>query len=184
MTLLVNLAAGPCAGKSTMAAEIFAELKKSGHSAELVHEWIKGWAWEGRKPDGYADDIYIFAKQLKSESRLYGKVDFIVTDSPLELGVVYEALYSGGRHTIHDLLLNVRSCQRNDGIVKCLNLFVERPETYQTEGRFETHEQALKVDRMILNLFGGKRINSTKQAIDAIMTAWLAQHEIKDHETK
>ena len=40
-TLVINLIGGPCSGKSTIAAELFARLKKMGVHCELVSEYIK-----------------------------------------------------------------------------------------------------------------------------------------------
>ena len=40
-TLVINLIGGPCSGKSTIAAELFARLKKMGIKTELVSEYIK-----------------------------------------------------------------------------------------------------------------------------------------------
>ena len=40
-TLVINLIGGPCSGKSTIAAELFARLKKMGIHCELVSEYIK-----------------------------------------------------------------------------------------------------------------------------------------------
>ena len=39
-TLVINLIAGPCSGKSTISAELFARLKKMGVKCELVTEYI------------------------------------------------------------------------------------------------------------------------------------------------
>ena len=40
-TIVINLIGGPCSGKSTVAAELFARLKKMGIKTELVSEYIK-----------------------------------------------------------------------------------------------------------------------------------------------
>ena len=54
----INLHSGPGSGKSTIAARIFYEFKVKGYSIELVHEYIKKWAYEDRKPKSY-DQTYI-----------------------------------------------------------------------------------------------------------------------------
>ena len=47
MTLVVNFFAGPGAGKSSMAAGLFAELKFRGVNCELATEYAKDKVWEG-----------------------------------------------------------------------------------------------------------------------------------------
>ena len=47
--LVVNLIGGPCSGKSTIAAELFARLKKMGIRCELVTEYIKERIYEENK---------------------------------------------------------------------------------------------------------------------------------------
>jgi len=49
MTRVINLLGGPGVGKSTAAAKLFAKYKDEGKSVELVREYVKDWAWEGRK---------------------------------------------------------------------------------------------------------------------------------------
>src|SRR4051812_8750331 len=98
-TFVVNLFGGPGVGKSTLAAEIFVTLKKRGIEVELIQEYVKAWAWDG-KPVGTFDQLYILAKQLKLETRLYGKVDVVVTDSPLLFSPIYERFYGGGIHEL------------------------------------------------------------------------------------
>lgn len=44
--LIVNLFGAPGAGKSTLAAYVFAKLKMAGVNAELVTEFAKDKTWE------------------------------------------------------------------------------------------------------------------------------------------
>lgn len=87
--LIVNLYAGPGAGKSTLAAAIFAQLKDQGVVAELVTEFAKDLVWENNlRP--LACQPYIFGEQLWRIERLKGAgVEVVVTDSPIRLAAVY-----------------------------------------------------------------------------------------------
>jgi hypothetical protein len=85
---VINIFGGPGVGKSTVAAELFAEMKKKGYNVELVTEYAKDMVWEGRD-NILADQLYILAKQNRRLSRLDGKVDYAITDSPLLFGIIY-----------------------------------------------------------------------------------------------
>ena len=55
----VNLFSGPCSGKSTGAAWIFAKLKMAGVNVELVTEFAKDKVWE-RNEKALANQAYVF----------------------------------------------------------------------------------------------------------------------------
>lgn len=152
-TLLVNLWAGPGAGKSTLAAETFAALKRAQVPCELVTEFVKTWAWEG-KAIGAFDDVVIIANQLARESVLYGKVRVIITDSPIGLGAVYEQIYHPTRQTVALLAAGLRARQLAEGI-EILDLYVVRAKPYVQAGRYESEEKARQVDQIALRYVQG-----------------------------
>lgn len=87
--IVINLWGGPGAGKSTLAAGIFYQLKISGANVELITEYAKDMCYEERG-NVLSDQNYIFAKQNRRLLRLLGKnIDFAVTDSPLPTGLLY-----------------------------------------------------------------------------------------------
>ena len=139
---------GPGSGKSTTAAEMFAELKKRGVSCELITEYVKQWAWRGTPITDW-DDIYITAKQLRRESACYGKVDYIITDSPLWLGAIYEQIYRPGSQVMSGIADELRARQEAAGlrIVEC---FVKRNKPFVQEGRYEDEQAARRVDALCL----------------------------------
>jgi hypothetical protein len=149
-TTLINLWGGPGSGKSTTAAAVFAAMKMRGISCELVREYVKTWAWRGEKI-GEFDDVYITAKQLRDESALYGKVEYIVTDSPLSLGQLYERLYKPSADTMAHLCgsLRVRQAAAGIRVVDCL---VNRTKAYVAAGRWEDETAARRIDDFAIEL--------------------------------
>lgn len=145
-TVVVNLFGGPGVGKSTLGAELFVRFKQCGVSCEMIQEYVKGWAWEGRKV-GPLDQVYILAKQLKMESRLYGKVDLIITDSPLLMSPIYERFYqnTGASEPMAMTILKTAV----DFGVEHVNFFLGRHFAYTQDGRYEDEAMAKKVDTWI-----------------------------------
>lgn len=148
-TLIVNLYGGPGTGKSTTAALIFAKLKQLGHNAELVREYVKEWAWENRHP-GPFDQFYFFGKQSRKESLLYGKVDFIVTDSPVSLAAFYAQKFScpttaNGIATVVDAFYTAGKAAGH----RYMDVFLERTKAYNPKGRFQTEGEAVAMDNQM-----------------------------------
>lgn len=150
MTKVINLLGGSGLGKSTTAALIFGKMKNQGHSVELVREFVKEWAWAGKKVGPFGQPI-IYGQQLERESLLYGKVDYVVTDSPLVLCAVYQQFYAGHDalkyQVFHDL-----KCAEDMG-VQHYNFVLKRNKPFDPRGRYETEELALKVDKAVIGFF-------------------------------
>lgn len=86
---VLNLFGGPGCGKSTTAAGLFFEMKKMGLNVELVQEYAKDMVYEQRH-NVLSDQIYVFAKQQRRVSRLQNSgIEWVITDSPIPLGLVY-----------------------------------------------------------------------------------------------
>ncbi len=165
--IVVNLFAGPGAGKSTTAAGIFFQLKLEGIECELVREYAKDVVWEGRH-NLLTDEgqLYLFAKQLKRMADVKDKVDVIVTDSPLLLSRVYGANLS---KSFYDLVGEEFDKFEN------LNFFIERDKPYNSNGRMQTEFQAKQIDIAIRHLIAPYASSSwnilgNAQAPDRIIT--------------
>jgi nicotinamide riboside kinase len=89
MTKIINIFGGPCAGKSTVAADLFSVMKRRHLSTELVTEYAKSLVYQGREKILQEEQLYIFAKQLLQQKSIYGQADFVVTDSPILLSAIY-----------------------------------------------------------------------------------------------
>ncbi len=162
MTTIINLWGGPGSGKSTTAAEIFAHLKKKGVNCELVQEYIKGWVWEDRKRL-VGDQLYILAKQVRKEQILLGKVDFIITDSPVWFSSFYAWSSSGYNRSEESLLAPVikdyqMSLKREGHNI--YDLFISRDnKPFNPAGRYETESQAKEIDSWQVVFAGINEIN-------------------------
>jgi nicotinamide riboside kinase len=178
MTTVINLLGGSGIGKTTTAAHLFAEMKYSGLHCELVREYVKQWAWEGKKI-GPFDQMYILGKQSKYESMLYGKVDYIVTDSPLLLCPIYERFYSN-KDCVGPAAINFLEDAKTKG-VKHLNFLLKRNKHFDTRGRFEDLETAQKVDAAVKNYLVEKEIpfvelnNDDRARVDEILANVFTQ---------
>ena len=133
-TIVVSLYGGPGAGKSTLAAYVFAKLKMLGVNCELVTEFAKDKVWE-KNNEALSNQIYIFAKQYYRISRCAGKVDVIVTDSPLFLSPFYNR-DPDIDEPLKRLVYAISSKYRN------LNYFVRRVKKYNPVGRLQTEKES------------------------------------------
>ena len=139
-TVVCNLFAGPGAGKSTIAAGVFYELKKQNMNVEYVSEFAKDLTWEERR-ESLKDQLYIFGKQYHRIHRLLGKVDAIVTDSPILFSILYQPepffpSYFSLVKEVHDS-------------VPSLNVLIKRVKPYLPAGRSQTEDEAKLLDDKI-----------------------------------
>lgn len=147
-TLVINLIGGPGSGKSTCASGIFYQLKKLGINCELALEFAKDKVWE-ESIKILDDQLYVFGKQYHKLFRLNGKVDVIITDSPLIISILYnktpseyfDKLVVEQYHTFNNLLF-----------------FINRAENYQTEGRLQTKEESEGLDSIIKEILQDNNI--------------------------
>lgn len=146
MTTIYNLYGGPGTGKSTSAAYLYYRLKAAGKNAELVREYVKDWAWEGRKISTY-DQLYFTGKQIRRESLLYGKTEVIVTDSPVMMGILYSQKFSpcSVAEGVKASTLAFYRQAAEDGH-QHRHVFLKRTKPYNPSGRYQTEDQARELD--------------------------------------
>lgn len=150
---VINLYAGPGTGKSTTMAALFAEMKYRGINCEMIPEYAKDLTWEGRAGKVFAAQDYIFAKQHFRLYRVASEVDFIVTDSPLLLSLVYgESFNLPAFHTL------VREAY---GEYDNLNIYLKRSskKPYNPSGRNQDEEEAKILDTKIFNMLLEEKVD-------------------------
>lgn len=158
-TTIINLYGGPGAGKSTSAAYYYYILKKQAANVELVREYVKDWAWEGRKISTN-DQIYFLGKQVRRESMLYGKVDWIVTDSPVMMNLFYAQLYCpfSLAEGIRAATISFYRQAAEDGH-KHIHVLLDRNKPYVSEGRYQTEAEAKELDGGVKRLLDDLKIS-------------------------
>ena len=132
MTKIINLYGSPGSGKSTIAAGLFYHMKMAGLNVELIQEYVKSKLFE-ETPYPFKDQLYVFAKQNKKQRELNGKVDFIITDSPLLMSLVYNQTEVP---LFNNLVLEYYNQYDN------MNFLLKRNHAYHTEGRFQTEHES------------------------------------------
>lgn len=134
MTTIINLFGAPGSGKSTIAAGLFHAMKTEHYNVELVTEYAKDMVWEERH-NVFSDQIYMLGKQNRRLLRLDGKVDYIITDSPILLGICY-MVDTAYNNSLERLIVDVFNSYNN------VNIFLNRTHSYQELGRNQNEQEA------------------------------------------
>lgn len=145
-TIVINLFGGPSCGKTTTAAGLFHQMKIMGYDVEYVQEWVREPIYRGWM-DLLDQQEYILAQQNHRLHTLRGKVQYIITDSPLLLSAVYvDPNWPAAKSFItfaHDLYATYNNAQ----------IFLHRPEKFTEDaGRLHNEEQSVALDYKILTV--------------------------------
>lgn len=158
MTKIVKFFGAPGSGKSTTAAHLFVLLKQQGYNVELIREYIKDWVWEGRKMFSM-DQIYILGKQIRKEQICLGKVDFLISDSPIELCCFYEQQNDKPPYVTYDVVK--KYCLNNiENGHKHFDFFLNRVKNYNPSGRFQNEEQSNQLAEKLKEFLNDKVPNT------------------------
>jgi len=150
MKKIINLYGGPGVGKSSTAADLYSISKKNDINTELVREYVKNWVWEGRdiRP---GDQVYIAAKQSKLERVCFGRVNLIITDSPMLLTHYYEDKYDDTFPVCEGIIKKHAELAERYGYIS-EHIFLNRVKKYNPLGRYQNEEEAKEIDRELKNL--------------------------------
>lgn len=149
MTKVLNFWAGPGSGKSTIASDLFASMKWEGYNVELINEVAKELTWEGHH-NLLEDQLYVSAMQNRKLQRLVGKVDYIITDSPLLMCVAYIPKHY--KPSFQDMMCDMWEQYDN------VNFFIERKKKYNPIGRNQSEDEARELDQQIKTLMSDLEI--------------------------
>ena len=173
-TLVINLIAGPCSGKSTIAAELFARLKKMGIHCELVTEYIKERIYEENKTMP-VNQIAIFGMEHYAISNKIGKVDVIVHDGSF----INNIIYKNEDNKEFDALI-VSEYNKFDN----LDFFIKRGNIeFEDYGRIHNLKQSKELDKIIKETYNKYGMIFTeveaRDAVDKIVPIVLKRLENK-----
>lgn len=148
VTRILNFFSGPGAGKSTTKAGTFFLMKSQGVRAVQIEEYAteksveEDWAT-------LADQSKVTSEQEKRQRRYLGKVDWVLTDSPLVLGV----LYAQGEHAtkaFHQEVWDLFDSYQN------VNIWLDRVKPYQQYARHHDEDEARELDVRLQKLVFGR----------------------------
>jgi hypothetical protein len=170
-THIINLFGAPCAGKSTVAAGVFHAMKMRRCAVELVTEFAKDVVWDGHF-QLLDDQIFVFAEQHRRLNRLAGKVDYVITDSPLLLSAFYAP--EGYPESFLPLVLDFFN--RYDNSL----YYLERTAPYSPDGRLQMEKEADAISPRMLDFLRTHNVpythlRSDHTAVDAILADVLRE---------
>lgn len=173
---VINVIAGPGAGKSTLASGLYHRAKCRGWNVELVTEVAKDLVWEGRDI-ALANQAYVFGRQVQRLERLKGRVDLVITDSPILLS----AIYAPENYPEEWESVVVKLWKGYNNVVA----FLERGPWFDDRGRVHNLEASLEVDRKIAVLLAKHDITYTQvdhgyHNLDDVLDAVLSQQPLSE----
>lgn len=144
-TIFINLVGGPGCGKTTTAAALFSELKRTPSlSVEFIREPIQHHIYENSTLI-MSNQIPLFGEDMLQIYSLDGKVDIVVRDTSLLNNIVYDR---EDNTLFHSLVIQEYKKLRN------IDFFLERGDIeFQEYGRIHTYEQSLELDQRIQDVY-------------------------------
>ena len=170
MSKLINLFGGPGIGKSGIAAGITYKMKKKHINVNQPYEFPKRLAWDNNIP-AISDQLYVFANQHRGIAECYGKVDYIVIDSPILFSTIYHRYYTKGYpaemygKVFHDMVIDLH--RRYSSI----NILLERTDgSHNEKERYQNLEESIGIDTLCKNVLEevGSKYHTVKVNEDSV----------------
>ena len=152
MSKIVNLFGGPGVGKSSIAAGITYKLKKNHINCDQPYEFPKLSAWD-ENHSAIQDQLYVLANQHRGIVKSYGKVDYIVLDSPILLSLTYRNYYKATEYpsslygeSFDKMVLDTFNQYDN------INIVLDRADgVHNNDERYQNLEESKELDIVIEN---------------------------------
>jgi deoxyadenosine/deoxycytidine kinase len=150
MTKIINLFGGPGIGKSSIAAGLTYKLKKQHITCDNPYEFPKLLAWD-ENHSAIRDQLFVLANQHRGIVKSYGKVDYIILDSPILLSLTYKSFYKSNEYpatlygeSFDNMVLDIYN--RYDNI----NIVLKRSEgKHNNSERYQNLEESIQLDTVI-----------------------------------
>lgn len=169
-TIVINLLGAAGSGKSLIASEVFAKIKRLGISCENIQEYAKGVVYE-ENYKRLKDQLFVYANQYHSMKMAQDSARVLVLDSPLILSLFYNKSYGEGEipSDIFESLV-MDGYNRFDNI----NYFIIRNHEYKQEGRYQDEAKARQQEQEIKDVVEGlgldvKYLKSTDNCAELIV---------------
>jgi nicotinamide riboside kinase len=147
---VVGLLGGPGIGKSTLAANLYVELKHQHIDVEYVNEYPKELVYQNNLR-ALQDQVYVFAHQYYKIITAAEHNKIVITDSPILLSAVYNPDTS--KH-FTELVIELHNKFNS------LNVVLKRnPETHSMIGRVHSLTQSISIDNRIRSILTERNID-------------------------
>ena len=152
MSKIINIFGGPGIGKSSIAAGMTYKLKRNHISCDQPYEFPKLLAWDDNH-SAIQDQLYVLANQHRGIVKSYGKVDYIVLDSPILLSLTYRNYYKGTEYpsslygeSFDKMVLDTFNQYDN------INIVLDRADgVHNNDERYQNLEESKELDIVIEN---------------------------------
>lgn len=165
MAKVINLYGGPAVGKTTSAASVFSHLKAKGYKVGLVQEFATELIMANRITE-LKNQVYIMGEMYTKIKILDEKMDFVVTDSPLLLNLVYakyqklDIIDKGFEQLTKYLYTTFDN----------IDILMSRDDSFYTPfGRTHTLDESKIIDNMITNMLNDMNIEYEKANVNNII---------------
>ena len=152
MSKIINIFGGPGIGKSSIAAGVTYKLKKNHINCDQPYEFPKLLAWDDNH-SAIQDQLYVLANQHRGIVKSYGKVDYIVLDSPILLSLTYRNYYKATEYpsslygeSFDKMVLDTFNQYDN------INIVLDRADgVHNNDERYQNLEESKELDIVIEN---------------------------------
>ena len=152
MSKIINLFGGPGIGKSSIAAGLTYKLKKRHITCDNPYEFPKLLAWD-ENHSAIRDQLFVLANQHRGIVKSYGKVDYIILDSPILLSLTYKNVYKSNEYpailygdAFDKMVLDIYNQYDN------INILLKRSQgKHNNNERYQNLEESIALDNVIEN---------------------------------
>lgn len=144
---VINFFGAPSSGKTTLAAKLYSQMKIARLKVEITTEFAKDLIYDNS--NAVDDQIFVTSTQYhKLYTARQNNLDFVITDSPIMLGVVYSNLKASqpyDKRAFSDLMFSAFKEFNNINIL----IIPEDIEDFKNYGRRHDKEASLKISKDI-----------------------------------